>query len=171
MLSDAAARLRQNPEALATAVLQSYWDGVLPVDPQKIARKLGVHIVQRSAWDEGWRGKSGHFHFDGTVPVIEYNTDEIETRQRFTIAHELGHFLLGDRDAPRDGPASFGSGQREPREIRANRFAAALLMPAAAVRTLFLSGRCDSVDSLAAQFKVSKAAMGFRLANLRLVAA
>lgn len=170
-MSEAVARLRQNPEALAQAVLQAYWNGTLPVDPEGIARTLGVRIERRSLFDDGWTGKSGHFHYEGTQPVIEFSVSEVETRQRFTIAHELGHFLLGERDAPRDGPSSFGSGQREPREVMANRFAAALLMPSAAVRTAFASGRFDSVDSLAAAFNVSKAAMGFRLAKLGLVAA
>ena len=171
MQSDAVARLRQNPEALAKAVLRAYWNGVPPVDPRAIAEVLGARVEVRSPFDDGWANQSGRFHFEGSTPVIEFSTGESETRQRFTIAHELGHFLMGDRDAPRDGPSSFGSSQRNLQEVRANRFAAELLMPADAVRALFLSGQCGTVDAMAARFNVSKAAMGFRLARLGLVAA
>ncbi|AGI24368.1 methenyltetrahydrofolate cyclohydrolase-like protein [Pseudomonas sp. ATCC 13867] len=60
--------------------------------------------------------------------------------QRFTAAHELGHWLLHDhhvmhRDRPMDGAALHTSRPKE--ELEADRFATFFLMPAKAVRTHF----------------------------------
>jgi Zn-dependent peptidase ImmA (M78 family) len=58
---------------------------------------------------------------DGQVPVIVVNANDNGERQRFTLAHELGHLVLkvhADLDE----------------EKAAHRFAGALLMPAEALR-------------------------------------
>lgn len=52
-----------------------------------------------------------------------------ERRDRFTIAHELGHYFLHYLEPGRDGLVSFGRGQRNRTETQANVFAASLLMP------------------------------------------
>lgn len=122
--------------------------------------------------------------------VIGLNSAHHPLRQRFSIAHEIGHALLhlpptpprsGDAvvDKPleilfRDNVASMGVDQRE---IEANRFAAELLMPEAAVRQQFrdllLSPPYRDVDGLADElankFVVSSQAMRFRLNNLGLI--
>ena len=51
-------------------------------------------------------------------------------RDRFTIAHELGHYFLHYLHAKREDPASFGRGDRNLVETQANVFASSLLMPA-----------------------------------------
>ena len=98
-------------------------------------------------------------------------------RQRFTIAHEIGHFVLhrGGTYIDKGTYARFrdlesGSGtKREERE--ANQFAAELLMPRHLVETLLQSQHLDpgddgSLNRLAEEFEVSALAMSFRLANL-----
>lgn len=50
-------------------------------------------------------------------------------RDRFTIAHELGHYFLHYLEPEVDGPRTFGRGERNRAETQANIFAAALLMP------------------------------------------
>jgi Zn-dependent peptidase ImmA (M78 family) len=78
--------------------------------------------------------KDGH----GVIGVI---ANHHPNRRRFSVAHEIGHYLL-HRDsasvfvdaAPvffRDGTSSAGTEQQE---VEANAFAAELLMPAATLR-------------------------------------
>jgi IrrE N-terminal-like domain len=93
-------------------------------------------------------------------------------RRRFSIAHEIGHFLLHAGEQP-DGvfcrPADLRPDPDSPERLRereANRFAAELLMPEPMVRTEV--ERCGDPDPivLAPRFAVSDVAMGWRLVNL-----
>lgn len=151
-----------SPAAMARHYLARYWDGNLPVNPAAIADQVGVSI-------EGYSGLefSGFFNRDNNA--IIYNTDEPIVRRRFTVAHELGHFALGHSDAPRDKPSNFSASSSSPIEGAANRFAAELLMPAEAVKTVVRAGSMKSVDEMAQAFGVSKLAMTYRLTNLNLV--
>jgi Zn-dependent peptidase ImmA (M78 family) len=154
----------------AKKVLASHWSGVLPVDPGSIAEALGVTLIPKGSQFSPWE-YSGYFRkhdlaYNG--PVIEYNRADPLVRRRFTVAHELGHYVLGHDNAPRDDAASFGASVRSPVERAANQFAAELLMPEDAVKKLALSGRMASVEQMAEAFKVSKVAMNYRLSNLNL---
>jgi Zn-dependent peptidase ImmA (M78 family) len=112
-------------------------------------------------------------------PIIGVNALHASNRQRFTLAHELGHIILHrseleravhvDRGSlRRDGLAAAGVDRKE---IEANAFAAELLMPQAMV-TEALAGRALDLEDddavaeltkLAKRFRVSEAAMRFRL--------
>lgn len=95
------------------------------------------------------------------------------TRQRFTLAHELGHWEL--RHSPAgdaiqdtigfDGP--FGDDERsqpkDPREVEANAFAAELLMPSAWIRRLPKGLGGFTPEGLAAEYEVSLEAMFYQL--------
>lgn len=117
--------------------------------------------------------------------VIVVNANDPPVRQRFTIAHELGHLLIHKYATPHaDGryqvrfrnEESATGGIRE--EIEANQFAAELLMPEREVRRLATKLRLDVVDSsadkeavrklsgVAKRFQVSVQALSFRIANL-----
>lgn len=154
-------------EGAARELLARYWDGQLPVDPVKIATLAGIAVYGRGGWDDSDYRYSGYYKTYNGVPSIEYNVTEAPVRQRFTVAHELGHFALGHEDAPRDTGNFQSSGDY--RERQANRFAAELLMPASLVSRYFQNGFVSSVESLASTFGVSKDAMGYRLINLGLL--
>lgn len=149
-------------EERAAEVLRQHWNGRLPVQPGVVARSMGLTLIQKGG--AGYR-YSGHYR---APSIIEYNSDEPIVRQRFTVAHELGHHVLGHADAPRDEPAAFGASVASPDEREANQFAAALLMPANAVRLLVEGGRYGSIDEIAKEFGVSRAAMIYRIKNLGL---
>ncbi len=119
---------------------------------------------------------------DGEQHVIGVNSAHPKPRQRFTIAHELGHRALHPGreiilDVPvrvnlRDKTSSMAT---DIEEIEANAFAAALLMPEKMIRDLInrlpASERRepdDTATALADVFKVSTSAMNFRLINLGL---
>lgn len=158
---------RRSPAQVAREVLSLYWDDRLPVDPGQIAKDMGVKLYARGGPDDPY-AYSGYFRLVKGEPIIEYNATDILPRRRFTVAHELGHFVLSHEDAPRDKPESFGSLVSDVRERAANQFAAELLMPREWVRDIVLSGRMSSVQELADAFAVSKVAMAYRLANLEL---
>jgi transcriptional regulator with XRE-family HTH domain len=87
------------------------------------------------------------------------------TRQRFTIAHEVGHLVAGDSQDLRVDENVFG--HRSPDEVRANAFAAAFLMPEAAIRAAIPHGITEEiVVDLLGRFGVSLDALAFRLHNV-----
>ncbi len=110
------------------------------VDVEKIATDLGIDVVRGSFNDPHGRSISGLLKIRGgrERPVIAIKEGESKQRQRFTIAHELGHFLLHKDDllhvdegnveamAFRDETSTRGT---DIKEIQANQFAAELLMP------------------------------------------
>lgn len=154
-------------EGAARELLSRCWDRQLPIDPVKIATVAGVQVYGRGGWGDVYYPYSGYYKRFNGVPSIEYNVSEAPVRQRFTVAHELGHFALGHNDAPRDSGNFQSSG--DPRERQANRFAAELLMPSSLVKQYYQNGVASSVEALANIFGVSKDAMGYRLINLGLL--
>jgi Zn-dependent peptidase ImmA (M78 family) len=116
--------------------------------------------------------------------VIGVNSEHSKTRQRFTIAHELGHLLLHadeefhiDEKRPLALRDEVSSQAIDPREIEANQFAAELLMPAALVResvgTLVEKDAEvtveEAVEELARAYRVSEIAMTHRLTSLKII--
>lgn len=149
----------------ANDVLKAHWDGKLPVNPLVIAERMGIEVRASSPLAI----ESGHYRYRDGFPLITYNPNEAPVRQRFTLAHEIGHHVHGDIDAPRDTSEQFNSRSRDPREVAANRFAAALLMPAALVKHLVREKRIADLARLAKSFGVSTAAMEFRLKDIGLI--
>lgn len=150
-----------SPAVAAQSMLSQHWDERLPVDPRFLARQVG--LVTRATPHSRYSG-----WFDPDQCLIEYNGNEAPVRQRFTIAHELGHYALQHGPRPRDTAESFSSRNSDPLERAANQFAAELLMPADAVRQIVNSGRFATLDDIAKVFKVSKVAMSYRMTNLGL---
>jgi IrrE N-terminal-like domain len=103
----------------------------------------------------------------GDGHAIVLNGSSGERRRRFTIAHEIGHFVLHPRRqrAERGGQGNAGMGAQE-RE--ADQFAAELLMPEHLVRHAVVELGAD-VARLADRFDVSQAAMRVRLSRLGLL--
>jgi len=67
----------------------------------------------------------------GRSAFVVVHREHDPARRRFSFAHEYAHVLL---DAPSDGIVSWSGNRKDLKEIRANAFAAAFLMPAAGVR-------------------------------------
>lgn len=172
-------------EMEARRLLRKHGVNQAPVAVEEIARRSGI-VVRRKPFE----GEvSGVLYRSGDVPVIGVNALDALVRQRFTIAHEIGHFLLHeealhvDRHYPEIVPVKSTvspsrrfnrdkvSGQAtDRREIEANGFAAALLMPKEFLDD-DLKGvkpplKARQVDGLAKRYRVSQQAMIFRLMNL-----
>lgn len=167
----------------ARKALELAWDGTLPVKPEDIARGLVVFkndpatgtstqipIVVRALNTASLEGASGQASLltEGgkTYFACDYNADEISYRNRFTIAHELGHVLLGHVNEGTRQKRDTSFGNSNPIERDANTFAAELVMPEQKVRDLWPGAR--SIQQMAEAFGVSNAAMSYRLTNLGL---
>ena len=140
-----------------------------PVNVKKIARHTGARLAYEAFPAKD--GISGVLLRKKTGAVIVINDDDYDVRQRFSIAHEIGHLVLHDDDVHidyRDARAATGA---EPREVEANAFAAELLMPSALLRTegTVRAGDDDVIQKLAKKYDVSAAAMSWRLTNLGLL--
>lgn len=92
----------------------------------------------------------------GLKPIIFLNSDRPACRQRFSLAHELGHVVLHAFHTP-------------DMELEANRFAAEFLMPKVDVKS-DLSGRLSvsRLGQLKLKWKVSMGALLYRAQETRL---
>jgi Zn-dependent peptidase ImmA (M78 family) len=143
-------------------------DPELPVPVRRIAEDLlGLRVREASDLQD----ISGALY--PAEREIHVNAKEAETRQRFTLAHELGHWVcqcLDGRAAPmfcRQQDVSASADRALERE--ANVFAAELVMPEPEVRASFAEH--GDVRQVAAAFDVSPLAMQWRLYSFELVEA
>lgn len=118
----------------AENVRRDHWDGTFPVDPIVIAQRMGVTPYLSSLGDT-----SGLIVRPANEPAKIYiNQFESKARQRFTCAHEIGHYV--ERTRNEDNSYTFRdrrSGKADtPHEWYADFFAANLLMPQAAFEEL-----------------------------------
>lgn len=162
-----------SPARDAEEILKTYWakeDGTipLPVDPIAIAAKAGVQVFTASL-EPNVSGML--FMKPGRDPEIYLDESDRYNRQRFTCAHELGHWcqrVAAGVDTGRfvDNRAALSSMGTDPEEIYANQFAASLLMPEEDVRRL--QARGYGPVAVADKLRISPEAAGFRLADLKL---
>jgi Zn-dependent peptidase ImmA (M78 family) len=157
----------RKPEAAAKEILTKLDRTRPPIDVLAIARELGVAVFARPFPN----ALSALIVRHGKNAFIGVNSHQAPVRQRFSVAHELGHFVLHHRDkhfidygVPSVGEAE-APGYDWEHERGANQFAAELLMPAELVHR---DARTTSLPRLARRYEVSQEAMGFRIANLRL---
>lgn len=143
-------------------------DGAVPVDALA-TDLLGLFVVQ-----------SDDIEVSGLlVPATRYvylngrEARESEGRRRFTLAHEIGHWVCqcGEGRAAAPEPilcrdTDLASKTSGPLEREANNFAASLLMPEQQVRHAAAAGM--GVEDAAGHFGVSDIAMEWRYYNLRI---
>lgn len=168
---------RKTPRTLANELIDEFKLSNFPIDIEQIATMKNV-IVSFELFQEELSGilvKKAN-----KTPVIGVNRSHSKTRQRFTIAHEIGHLLMNhsgelfvDQSVMRrDNRSAEGTDQQE---IEANQFAAEILMPEQMVIEVFRDKKLkkknfvEMVDEMASMFKVSPKAMEFRLVNLGLL--
>jgi Zn-dependent peptidase ImmA (M78 family) len=162
-------------ETLAVDILRECSVNEPPVDVESIAERRGLLIDFQPLQSD----LSGFLFHDEQHAVIGVNSSHPKVRQRFTIAHELGHFLLHQNDplhVDRAVQAKFRNDLSkqgtDPDEIEANLFAAELLMPRIMVaQDLHQNAVVDILDDhffneLAQRYSVSTQALFLRLMNL-----
>lgn len=156
-------------EQKARQVLTDLYGNVAALSPlinlAEILKKNNLQLVNAHFDNPGILGA-----FDASRHIIYVSQDEHKkTRQFFTVAHELGHFFLHDKNKQevfhRAQMDQFGDNIDEEQE--ANWFAASLLMP----RELITKEWNLHPDEafIAARFGVSRAAAHWRLKNLNVI--
>ncbi len=162
-------------ESKAEALLKDIGITRPPVNVERVADHLGIQIANEPFDDD----LSGVLIRKAGGAVIAVNKAHSLVRKRYSIAHEIGHYCLrhvGDIFVDkvvlnkRDGRSSYGIDRKE---IEANTFAAALLMPERMVEkaVLALVDERPSISlsqltaELASRFPVSQQAMGYRLVS------
>jgi Zn-dependent peptidase ImmA (M78 family) len=167
---------RKRAQAKARELLHRFGDDI-PIDVVAMASACGV-VVRSETLEEF---VSGLLLVRGDEAVIGVNADHHSNRRRFTIAHELGHYLLHlDRSAffLDASPVYFRQETTVATDLNqereANAFAAELMMPESAIRALMATDPIDVFDDMAAKqmanrFGVSTQALIIRLTELDLV--
>lgn len=172
MKADSQERARE----AARAILKEFGVSAPPVPIERIIKSRKI-VLQYAPLEEDL---SGMAYIKDGVGIIGVNALHHPNRQRFSAAHELAHHVLhaeaireavhvdkGIRILYRDDASSLGT---EPMEIQANAFAAELLIPGELLAAALEGGGVDiedeaRIDSLAKRFRVSPAAMRFRLSR------
>jgi Zn-dependent peptidase ImmA (M78 family) len=139
----------------------------IPVNVDKIARDLGIKVYKKDLGpetfgmflrDEMRGGSSGY--------AIFVNSKTHSNRQRFTLAHEIAHFVLHRdlMDTQIVDNTMYRSSLSDVYETQANRLAADILMPLRSVKKAY--EKEQDVTKLATQFGVSVSAMEIRIKAL-----
>lgn len=174
-------RLRKNRIARLTEGLLRQCDVKKPPVPVKrIAKLLGLELKIEPPL-EGRGEISGILIREEKKAIIGINKEHAITRQRFTIAHEIGHYLLHEGNRIfvdrgyrvgnlRDSVSSEGTNLEE---IEANTFASRLLIPEHFLandlegKSIDIEdpGAIEKIKALAKKYNVSPQAMSFRILN------
>lgn len=170
---------REQIEQQAEKVLRDTKAWQVPVPIDVVARGLSLKAEASDLGDD----ISGLLVVEKGRGAIGYNSTHARVRQRFTVAHEIGHYVMHVKNSThsrlfidkyvafRDDESSAGNDWEE---VEANALGAALLMPARLVRDEIKKRKLDLDDeddlsALAKQFLVSTSAMSYRLVNLGLL--
>jgi len=147
-----------------------------PVNIEQMIRDLGIELDKKAPLDPEISGQIELLENDKYK--ISANRDHHYYRRRFTMAHELAHYILhsdligrGLDDnvmyrSTREGNF-YNPNVEQSHEIEANKLAAELLVPGKLLRALWDEGE-RNLEQLAKKFQVSKKAMEIRLKTLGL---
>ncbi|MCL1816174.1 MAG: ImmA/IrrE family metallo-endopeptidase [Clostridiales bacterium] len=167
-----------NARQEATKLLRETKQTGISVDLNAIANHLGVKLweVDMAPFEARGVKTSGILYYDGKEYIIFINREAAPNRKRFTIAHEIGHYVLFKEKQAADNNAvldyvlyrvddyDFYSVSDKAEEKAANVFAAELLMPIDPLKKLWKEG-VHTIPVLAAKFSVSTEAMRIRVSN------
>jgi hypothetical protein len=139
-----------------------------PVNLGSLAKELGLEVFQSTLPPH----ISGLIEPSPSAPSgyrIKLNRHDPHVRQRFTLAHEIAHFLLHRFEIGRGvvDDTMYRSNLSDRKEVEANRLAAQIIMPHELVSTerskLGNIPYDAMIDKLSQKFKVSKDAMRIRI--------
>lgn len=166
--------VHEKAEKHAATLLKKHSIQDRPIPVEEIAKKEGLRLAYHELEDD----VSGFLLRDNEASVLAVNMHHHPNRQRFTIAHELGHYKLHFEE-----PSVFVDGlllqfratsptkKQDINEIEANAFAAALLIPSKLIKKDLKQNPIDLWDedalyNLASKYKVSTQALTIRLKDL-----
>jgi len=150
----------------ATKVLEENYVIEPPVDVRAIAGNYGIDIKE-TVFPEKFSRVLGFItpNKDRETATMVINENDSEESKLFTIAHELGHWLLHKEEILKDPDktvllrTSLGDESKDDLEKEADAFAAELLVPMTFMEKI---GKDESVEEIAKRFGVSKEVIGYR---------
>jgi Zn-dependent peptidase ImmA (M78 family) len=158
-------------ERVVSNLLEQHAVSAAPVPIERIVKGSGITLQTGDLGEV-----SGLLARTLTTAIIGVNASHPKTRQRFTIAHEFGHYILHeglishiDKEYRVNYRSSESSDGTNIEEVEANFFAANILMPREFLDRDEADAALDSdakVRELAARYKVSGHAMSLRLGNV-----
>jgi Zn-dependent peptidase ImmA (M78 family) len=156
-----------------------YTKDTLPVDIKRIMTDKNILVKYIELPDD----ISGVLDTRGDQPIVLIQKSHDKKRKRFSLAHELGHYIL--KSSPRGVHldrhtyfrSNLSSAGTDLEEKKANRFAAELLMPSDILLEILLEDIPDLIDSdeenslnalkrLAKLFDVSVAALTIKISGV-----
>lgn len=157
----------------AISIIQSYLSEA-PVNIEGIIRSLGIELDKKAELDDSISGQIEKLSTGAYK--ISVNKNDHYFRQRFTMAHELAHFLfhrslIGDGVDDNKAYRSTSEGRfyntniTGKHETQANQFAASVLMPESLIIEL-RDEFGDDLDGLSNKLQVSKQAISIRLSAM-----
>ncbi|HET6252971.1 MAG TPA: ImmA/IrrE family metallo-endopeptidase [Puia sp.] len=173
---------QKSPAAVAKKILDTFKIKSAPVQVKDLAKNLGLTVIPYDLGED----VSGVLVIENGKGTIGYNPANARVRQRFTISHELGHFMLHCKETlmdtlfiDKDFIVKYRSDRKySHEEIRheweANEFAAELLMPRDLIWAEMVKKEYENlseiefIEKLAKVFDVSVPAMTIRANNLDL---
>ncbi len=154
----------------AEAYLRENGYSKLPIDPFVIADKLDIVVQPKPGTADGVSGMLlRHGNNFGIMYATRYQNEGFE---RFSVAHEIAHFLLEGhldyvlKDGEHHSHAGFTSG--DPYELEADHFAAGLLMPEGLFKAALKRHDTDlaAIEHMAGLCKTSLTATAIRCSEL-----
>jgi len=153
-----------------------------PVNIEGAIRELGIKLNKNAELPSGI---SGHLKRENGGYEIASSKKEHYFRQRFTLAHELGHYVLHRNLVDKSGGVDDNTKYRSTQdgdiynthielkhESQANSFAATVLLPSELlvkdVESTLEEGRQPSLTDLYKKYQTSPSAMRWRLKRLGL---
>ena len=155
----------------AKGILERSKEIDIPIDPINIANYNDIDVYAIEFTNENISGVISKKDNKTTILV---NENESYNRQRFTVAHELGHYFL-HMNEDKTYEELYRDGRSTLEEVEANKLGAELLMPSEKVINKFneiialKKSEKEIISHLSDLFKVSEEAMGYKLMNLGLI--
>lgn len=160
----------------------------VPVNIEALIRSAGIELNKNASQDEIRQGVNRNNigeirNENGVYKILVLGSDHYY-RKRFTMAHELGHFVLHREKIDKAGTisdsenfsANFSENKITQEEERdASDYAAKILMPEDKIREIFKETRPnkkdenETIDEMSKMFQVSPKAMKLRLYLLELI--
>lgn len=159
--------MTMNDERSPIEIVADYLNRV-PVDVDTMASALGLPIAVDHAMPDAVSGKLERVRGTANSFRIVVNGRHHKNRQRFTIAHEIAHYVLHREmigESVTDDALYRSAQLSNATETQANRYAASLLMPAEQVRLKYQSG-VRSYAEMARVFGVSSEVARIRMKEL-----
>lgn len=154
--------------AYARALANEFGRG--PADLFRFAPRLGLEVHEANA--DGFDGALLRARELPLGSVVIRKSIREAGRKNFTLAHEIGHFLLPGHDqtelvCTNSDIGNWGGGSRQI-EREADEFAAELLMPNALVQKIVGSGNpsLQLIEKIAGRFHTSLSAAAWRYCDL-----